>query len=127
MRAAFLVPALLLAGCSGGGDFEADYATAKTNAAAGAGKAFDDAIGKATSTQANSREVLACAAANKDLLKGAYRGVIRFADGGGYSVEMLPDDALSQCLEKAYSNESLPEPPSRPYVMPIDFDASPPR
>lgn len=64
---------------------------------------------------------------NRDLWGTAYRGVLRCDEGGGYSVEMLPDDRISQCMEMACSNETFPEPPSRPYVLPADFDASPPR
>jgi hypothetical protein len=126
MRVALVLSILLLAGC-GGGDFEADYATAKSNVAAGAGKAFDDSLGRAVQNEANAHEVLACAAATRDLWGTKYRGVVRFGEGGGFSVEMRPDDAQSKCLVQAYSNESLPEPPSRPYLAPLDFDASPPR
>jgi hypothetical protein len=120
MRHVALLAPLLLVACSGGNDFEADYATAMANKASGPGLAYDHAVENAMQTDAVARAVLECAGAHRELVTVPRRGVMRFDPGGGYTVDMQPDDALSQCLEPVYSNQRLPEPPSRPYLLPIE-------
>ena len=84
------------------------------------GRAYDLAVSKALQTDAVLEKVMGCMSAHRDLLEAPHRGVMRFGVDGGYTIEMQPDNALTQCLTTAYSGHALPEPPSRPYLLPIE-------
>lgn len=123
MRVAWLLVAsslAQLAACgSGGGDFATDYAAAKANVATLKGGAFAHVVRQRMTTP------VLIDAANRCISGGhadrpGYRGVLAFADGGGYSVRFEADDEPSRCLVELYEGRNLPEPPARPYLIPIE-------
>ena len=120
----FLVAALIastLAACgSGGKDFEADFAAAKATAATLEGGAFDHAVGQRMQVQEITDATAKCAADHASD-RTAYRGVMEFEKGGGYDVRFEVDDDLARCLAQAFEGRQMPEPPSRPYLIPVEI------
>jgi hypothetical protein len=104
-------------------DFDADFKQAKSNVASLEGGAFDHQVQQRLQAQ----EVLAaanqCVAQNRPDRK-AYRGVVAFDGSRGYDVRFEAGDDLADCLVDAYEGRALPEPPARPYLVPLEVDAA---
>ena len=116
--------ASMLAACGGGGDdFEADFAAAKATVATLEGGAFDHAVGQRMQVPEITDATAKCATENASD-RTAYRGVMEFEDGGGYEVRFEVDDDLARCVAQAYEGRQLPEPPSRPYLIPVEIGAT---
>lgn len=113
---AFLL-ACPLAAC---GDFEADFKAAKANAATLQGGAFDHAIGQRLLTPDTTAAVQKCAAAHAPG-RATYRGVVAFDRSRGYRIRFEADDDFADCLVDALQGREMPEPPERPYLMPIEL------
>ena len=125
MRVAPLLFATLLASAlaacgSGGKDFEADFAAAKANVATLEGGAFDHAVEQRYTTPDMQAAAIKCIADNA-ADRTRYRGVMTFEDPRGYTVRFEVDDDLAKCLVGIYEGRNLPEPPSRPYLLPIEI------
>lgn len=117
---ALLAPFLLIASCSAPPDFEADFSAAQANVRGEPGRSYDQAFAKAVQTDAHLAVVMDCMRTHRDLVKQSHRGVIRFGADSGYTIEMRPDNPLTQCLASAYGGHAVPEPPERPYLLPIE-------
>jgi hypothetical protein len=125
MRASPVLFAIFLAtsltACAGGAkDFEADFAAAKANVATLEGGAFDHAVGQRLTTPELQAVAMECIADNP-ADRTRYRGVMAFEDPRGYRVRFEVDDALARCFIGVYEDRNLPEPPTRPYLLPIEI------
>lgn len=127
MRASTLMIAALviaLSACAGAAnDFEADYSAARADVATLKGGAFDRAVRLRLGAKPLQDAAAKCLAQNKPAAGPAYRGVIRFDGSRGYTVRYDHDDALARCLVDAFEGKDLPEPPDRPFLVPIEFSA----
>lgn len=113
--------AATIAACGGGGkDFEADFATAKANAATPEGGALDRAVGQLMMTPPNQVAATNCIIGSQHKTPG-YRGVMEFAQGGGYTIRFEADDKNSRCLVELFEGKPVPEPPVRPYLLPVEI------
>jgi hypothetical protein len=119
LAAAFL--ASTLAACGDGGKaFEADFATAKANAATAEGGTLDRAIGRIMATPENQAGAVRCITGSHHKTPG-YRGVMEFTQGGGYTLRFEADDRSTRCLQELYGAKAVPEPPVRPYLLPVEI------
>ena len=127
MRRALLAcaSACLLAACGAGGDaatgFDAEFAQAKANAASGKGKAYDATINKVMGESDVVSEIMRCYGTDHGPPQESYRGVMRFGAAGGFVIEMQPDDAFSRCAEREFGKIEVPEPPERPFLLPVEI------
>lgn len=104
-----------LIGCAQPG-FEEKLATSKANIATEEGKAYDAALSQALSVA--GEDIIACYRANPG--KKDAHGFFEF-DSQGYTVTMRPQDAFTDCLEKAMEGRVLPPPPRTPYLNYASF------
>ena len=101
-------------------DFQADFEAAKANAATLQGGAFDHAIGQRLLTPDTTAAVRKCAAAHAPA-RDTYRGVVAFDRSRGYRIRFEADDDFADCLVDVLQGREMPEPPERPYLMPIEL------
>ena len=110
-----------LAGCGQPG-FEEKLAISKANIATEEGKAYDAVLSQALSVA--GEDIIACYRANPG--KKDAHGFFEF-DDKGYTVTMRPQDAFTNCLEKAMEGRVLPPPPRTPYLNYASFVYTPKR
>jgi hypothetical protein len=113
-----------LAACAGGSKaFATDFAAAKANATTLEGGAFAHSVGQHVSTPGLVAAAKRCTAGGAST-PASHRGLLEFERSRGYTVRFDPDDEQATCLAKVYANLSLPEPPARPYLVPIEVGAT---
>jgi hypothetical protein len=114
--------AALLAACGGavGHDFATDFAAAKANAATLEGGAFDHTVEQRILAPDTNRALLACATQHPPA-RASYRGVVEFDGSRGYGVRFEDDDDYADCLASQLEGLAMPEPPQRPYLLPIEM------
>jgi len=117
-----LLLAVPLAACGGavGHDFETDFKAAKANAATLKGGAFDHAVGQRLLTPDTAAAVQQCAARHAPE-RETYRGVMAFDGSRGYRLRFEADDDFADCLVGVLEGREMPEPPERPYLMPVEL------
>ena len=121
----FVAVALVIAsscaavGCAQPG-FEEKLAVSKANIATEEGKAYDAALTQALGVA--GKDIIACYRANPG--KKDAHGFFEF-DDKGYTVTMRPQDAFTDCLEKAMEGRALPPPPRTPYLNYASFVYTP--
>ncbi|MGH8028520.1 MAG: hypothetical protein ACREO3_01160 [Arenimonas sp.] len=109
-----------LAACAAAdGDFETDFAAAKANVATLEGGAFDHRVRQRITTPDMIDGANKCITGSHADRPG-YSGVMTFEDGGGYTVRFETDDEHTHCLVELHEGKELPEPPARPYLLPIE-------
>ena len=116
--------ACLVAACGGGEPtdaFDKDFAQAKANTASGPGKAYDATINKVMEESNAIEDVMLCYGTDHGPPRDSYRGVMRFAADGGFAIEMRPDDEFSRCMVREFEQVEVPEPPARPYLLPVEI------
>lgn len=106
-------------GCGQPG-FEEKLAISKANIATEEGKAYDAVLTQALSVA--GEDIIACYRANPG--KKDAHGFFEF-DDKGYTVTMRPQDAFTDCLEKAMEGRVLPPPPRTPYLNYASFVYTP--
>jgi hypothetical protein len=103
--------------------FDDNYAKAKTNAASGAGLAYDQQLGTYMQGLPDVMPGMKNCAANHGGTT-ALHGYFAFQSATAYKVVLQPKNAFSDCIATVLENRHLPAPPTTPYLDPFELGMS---
>jgi len=115
---------LLASSCSKSANFEENYSTAKSNASSGAGADYDRQL----SAQLNGipglpRAISTCLGG--DVSQTSAHGYFEIKSSTDYKLILEPKGKLSDCLTQTFEGQTLPAPPTTPYLNAFEFGIAP--